>query len=152
MRVGNQSSGLVEHGDDLEATAGGIARSLSTWFPFSTHPGGSAWEVATGQLPSSHAVMWASGKVAGWAAFPEGDSRVECAPEDTATTETLAAWLLEDAGLQQGLSGCAALVDDLESASRLRAPTSQFSCCVVPLPSSIAQRDRLLSVHDARAR
>lgn len=98
MRVSNQVSGLVEYGDDLGGTAGSIARSLSTWFPFSTHPGGFAWEVATGQLPSSHAVVWASGEVAGWAAFSEGDSRLECAPGDTATTETLAVWLLEAAG------------------------------------------------------
>jgi len=98
MRVSNQVSGLVEHGDGLGAAAGSIARSLSTWFPSSPHPGGFAWEVATGQLPSRHAVVWASGEVAGWAAFSEGDSRVECAPGDTTTTETLAAWLLEAAG------------------------------------------------------
>jgi len=98
MRVSNHVSGLVEYGDDLGGAASSIGRSLSTWFPSSTHPGGFAWEVATGQLPDKHAVAWASGEVAGWAAFSEGDSRVECAPGDTITMETLATWLLKAAG------------------------------------------------------
>ena len=39
-----------------------------------------------------------SDDVAGWAAFSEDDSRVECAVLDTATTERLARWLLDAAG------------------------------------------------------
>lgn len=96
--MSNHVDALTEYGDDLGAAASDIGRSLSSWFPSSTHPGGFAWEVATGQLPGRHAVAWASGEVVGWAAFSEGDSRVECAPEDTTTAETLSAWLLDAAG------------------------------------------------------
>jgi GNAT superfamily N-acetyltransferase len=96
--VSRATSELTEYGDDLAEAARSIQRSLSTWFPSSTHPGGFAWEVATGQLPGRIAVARDSSKVIGWAAFSRDDSRVECAPGDTATTERLAAWLLDAAG------------------------------------------------------
>lgn len=76
-----------------------IQRALSSWFPASTHPGGFAWEVATGQLPERIVVAKSStGVTTGWATFSADDSRVECAPGDEATTTLLAAWLLDAAG------------------------------------------------------
>lgn len=94
----SETSGLTEYGDDIDDAASSIQRSLSAWFPSSTHPGGFAWELATGQLPGKHAVAWLSGEVAGWAAFSEDDSRIEYATQDTATTELLTGWLLDTAG------------------------------------------------------
>ena len=96
--VSRDSSGLTEYGDNIEGAASDIQRSLSSWFPSSTHPGGFAWELATGQLPDKHAVAREAGEVVGWAAFSAEDSRVECATGDTRTATLLAGWLLDTAG------------------------------------------------------
>jgi len=89
---------LSEYNGDLGDAARNIQRSLSTWFPASTHPGGFAWEAATGQLPNRIAVAWDSEEVVGWAAYSEDDARIECALGDDTTTDLLAAWLLDTAG------------------------------------------------------
>jgi hypothetical protein len=92
-------AGLTEITADRGDAVRDIPSALSTWFPASTHPGGFAWEVSTGQLPGRIAVVRdEAGALIGWAAFSEDDARVECAPGDDATTDLLAAWLLDAAG------------------------------------------------------
>ncbi|RIJ53092.1 GNAT family N-acetyltransferase [Clavibacter lycopersici] len=92
-------AGLTEIIDDLDDAVREIAPALSAWFPASTHPGGFAWEAATGQLPERIAVVRdAAGALIGWAACSEDDARLECAPGDDGTTDLLAAWLLDAAG------------------------------------------------------
>ncbi|PPF86901.1 GNAT family N-acetyltransferase [Clavibacter michiganensis] len=93
------SAGLTEIADDRDGAVRDIALALSTWLPASTHPGGFAWEASTGQLPERIAVVRDdAGAVIGWAAFSPDDARVECAVGDDATTDLLAAWLLDAAG------------------------------------------------------
>lgn len=91
---------LVEYNGDPGTTLGDVQRALSAWFPASTHPGGLAWEAATDQLPERLAVVSSVGDVVGWAACSSDDARVECHPDDTATTDLLTAWLLDTAGDQ----------------------------------------------------
>jgi hypothetical protein len=94
-----RTPGLTEIADDRGGAVRDIARALPAWFPASTHPGGFAWEAATGQLPARIAVVRDdAGPVIGWAASSPDDARVECAPGDEATTDLLAAWLLDAAG------------------------------------------------------
>ncbi|MFT7712044.1 GNAT family N-acetyltransferase [Clavibacter tessellarius] len=91
--------GLTEIADDRDEAVRDIAPALSAWFPASTHPGGFAWEASTGQLPERMAVVRdAAGALIGWAGFSTDDARVECAPGDEATTDLLAAWVLDAAG------------------------------------------------------
>lgn len=78
-----------------------VQRSLSDMFPASTHPGGLAWEISTGQLPEHLVIAHSSTGVTGWAAFSADDTRLECAPEDDATTAALASWLFEAAAGSQ---------------------------------------------------
>jgi GNAT superfamily N-acetyltransferase len=93
------AAGLTETTGDPGDAVRDIPRALSAWFPASTHPGGFAWEAATGQLPERIAVVRDdAGALIGWAAFSEDDARVECAPGDDGTTDLLAAWLLDAAG------------------------------------------------------
>jgi hypothetical protein len=92
-------AGLTEITGDLDDAVRDIPRALSAWFPASTHPGGFAWEAATGQLPERIAVIRdEAGAVTGWAASSADDARLECAPRDDGTTDLLAAWLLDAAG------------------------------------------------------
>lgn len=86
---------VVEYNGDPGTTLGDVQRALSVWFPASTHPGGLAWEAATDQLPERLAVVSSVGDVVGWAACSSDDARVECHPDDTATTDLLTAWLLD---------------------------------------------------------
>lgn len=72
-----------------------VQRALSDMFPASTHPGGLAWEISTGQLPDQAVVAHSSTRITGWAAFSAEDTRLECAPEDDATTAALASWLFD---------------------------------------------------------
>ncbi|WP_414171993.1 hypothetical protein [Clavibacter tessellarius] len=91
--------GLTEIADDRDEAVRDIAPALSAWFPASTHPGGFAWEASTGQLPERMAVVRdAAGALIGWAGFSADDARVECAPGDDATTDLLAAWVLDASG------------------------------------------------------
>ncbi|MFT2754106.1 GNAT family N-acetyltransferase [Clavibacter sp. Sh2088] len=91
--------GLTEIHDDRDDAVRDISRALSGWFPASTHPGGFAWEAATGQLPGRIAVVRdEAGALVGWAGFSADDARVECAPGDDATTDLLATWILDAAG------------------------------------------------------
>jgi hypothetical protein len=93
------SEGLTEIHDDRDDAVRDISRALSGWFPASTHPGGFAWEAATGQLPERIAVVRdAAGALVGWGGFAPDDARVECAPGDDATTDLLATWMLDAAG------------------------------------------------------
>jgi hypothetical protein len=91
-------AGLTEITGDLDDAVRDIPRALSAWFPPSTHPGGFAWEAATGQLPDRITVVRDAGAVIGWAACSADDARVECAPSDDDTTDLLTAWLLDAAG------------------------------------------------------
>ncbi|QIS39913.1 GNAT family N-acetyltransferase [Clavibacter capsici] len=92
------AAGLTEISDDRDGIRD-IAPALSAWFPASTHPGGLAWEASTGQLPERMAVVRdAAGALIGWAGFSADGARVECAPGDDATTDLLAAWVLDAAG------------------------------------------------------
>lgn len=88
---------LTEYTHDLGPTVGEIQHAISGWFPASTHPGGFAWEAATDQLPDRIAVVRSAGTILGWAACSPDDARVECAPDDTATTDALTDWLLDTA-------------------------------------------------------
>jgi hypothetical protein len=91
--------GLTEIHDDRDDAVRDVSRALSGWFPGSTHPGGFAWEAATGQLPERIAVVRdAAGALVGWGGFSPDDARVECAPGDDATTDLLATWILDAAG------------------------------------------------------
>jgi hypothetical protein len=93
------AAGLSEISGDPADARRDIPRALSAWFPASTHPGGFAWEAATGQLPERIAVVRdGAGAVIGWAGSSTDDARVECAPGDDGTTDLLAAWLLDAAG------------------------------------------------------
>ena len=93
------AAGLTEIVDDRDDAVRDIGGALPAWFPASTHPGGFAWEAATGQLPARIAVVRdARGAVVGWAGCSPDDARVECAPGDDATTAVLAAWVLDVAG------------------------------------------------------
>ncbi|WP_052129219.1 GNAT family N-acetyltransferase [Clavibacter michiganensis] len=96
--MGTPADVVTELADDPDAVRD-IGRALSAWFPASTHPGGFAWEASTGQLPERMAMVRdAAGALIGWAGFSADDARVECAPGDDATTDLLAAWVLDAAG------------------------------------------------------
>lgn len=70
-----------------------VLDALSALFPGSTHPGGLVWEISTGQLPERTVFAETPSGVAGWAAFSADDARLECAPDDQATTSVLLSWL-----------------------------------------------------------
>lgn len=78
-----------------DADGAGFQRALSDMFPACTHPGGLAWEISTGQLPDHTVVAHTPTGVTGWAAFSADDTRLECAPEDDATSATLTSWLFD---------------------------------------------------------
>lgn len=69
--------------------------ALSGLFPCSTHPGGLVWEISTGQLPEWTVLAETPSGVTGWAAFSADDARLECAPDDQATTAALLSWLFD---------------------------------------------------------
>lgn len=96
--MGAPEHGLTEHDGAAGHPVREIAAALPAWFIASTHPGGLAWEAATGQLPDRVAVLRDHGAVRGWAALSEDDARVECAAGDDDATDRLAAWLLDAAG------------------------------------------------------
>lgn len=80
------------------ADAISVQQAPSSWFPSSTHPGGFGWEAATGQLPATMCLARTEqGQILGWAGLEHGRGRLECRPEDAATSQLLADWLIEAA-------------------------------------------------------
>lgn len=135
---------VVEYNGDPGTTLGDVQRALSAWFPASTHPGGLAWEAATDQLPERLAVVSSVGDVVGWAACSSDDARVECHPDDTATTDLLTAWLL-DTGARAPTGYRICPVADGEDTLRLEAHRKAWK------PAAMPYSDDILSQIDPHA-